>query len=235
MVLRGTNIHSIRMDGMNFPQVENVLIENNHIHDFSRSLESKDHADMIQFRTNKTDKPSRDIVIRDNLLNSGKGAYSQSIFMRNEEVDTGRSDTEMFYRNVTIENNMIINAHLHGITVGETDGLIIRRNTVVRNGRSEGKKKNPALWTPQIRVNKSSRNVLITRNITNKITGEVGQADWRVTKNYPVQDLARGKSGFYGQVFDHSVLNDPTRPEAFRPQKGGPLDGADLGARLPVF
>lgn len=235
VTVHGSDIHSIRMDGMNFAQVENVLIEKNHIHDFSRSLGSKDHADMIQFWTNKTEKPSRNIVIRDNLLNSGKGAYSQSIFMRNEEVDMDRSGEEMFYRNVTIENNIIINAHLHGITVGETDGLIIRNNTVVRNAKSEGKKKNPALWTPKILVSTASHDVLIVRNITSKITGEAGQADWLVEGNYLVQDHARNRAGFYGKVFDHSVLDDPTRPEAFQPKKGGPLDGKGLGARLPTF
>lgn len=235
VIVRGTDLHSIRMDGMNFAEVVNVLIEKNHIHDFARSLESKDHADMIQFWTNGTKTPSRDIVIRDNLLNSGQGWYTQSIFMRNDMVDRGLAGHEMFYRNITIENNLIINAHLHGITVGETDGLVIRDNTVVRNARSEGKKKNVALWTPQIRVSDKSRNVILSRNITSKITGPDGQPDWRVENNFFVQDHARGKAGFYGQVFDHSVLSDPSRPEAFLPKRGGPLDGANLGARQPIL
>lgn len=235
VIVRGTDMHTIRKDGMNFTEVTSVLIEKNHIHDFARSADSKDHADMIQFWTNQTQSPSRDIVIRDNLLNSGQGLYTQSIFMRNDQVDRGLAGYEMFYRNITIENNLIINAHLHGITVGETDGLIIRNNTVVRNSKSEGKKKNVALWVPQIRVNSASRSVLLSHNITSKIVGPDGQLDWRVEDNFFVQDRMRNKAGFYGQVFSPSVLSDPSRPEAFLPKKGGLLDGAKLGAQQPVL
>ena len=124
---------------MNFAQVERVRIEANHIHDFNRVLESPDHADMIQFWTNGTTSPSSDITIRGNILNSGAGWFTQSIFMRNELVDSGKAEAEMFYRNVIIEDNVIINAHLHGISVGETAGLKIANNTVIRNARSQGK------------------------------------------------------------------------------------------------
>ena len=230
VAVRGNDVHDIRMDGMNFAQVETVLIADNHIHDFKRSLESKDHADMIQFWTKGTIAPSRDIVIRDNVLNSGQGAYTQSIFMRNEIVDTGVAGREMFYDGVTIVDNVIINAHLHGITVGETDGLSIQNNTVVRNAQSKGKQENVALWVPQIRVAKSSTDVRIERNVTGKVSGATGQPDWTVAENLIVQDRARMEPGFYGTVFGTEALRDPTRPASFTPAPGGPLDGARIGA-----
>ena len=145
ITVQSNDVHDIRMDGMNFAQVESVLIADNHIYDFRRSLDSKDHADMIRFWTNGMTAPSRDIVIRDNILNSGQGAYTQSIFMRNDLVDRGLAGREMFNDGVTIVDDVIINAHLHGITVGETDGLRIQNNTVVRNARSEGEQENIAL------------------------------------------------------------------------------------------
>ena len=83
------DVHGLRMDGMDFAQVQRVVIEGNRIHDFLRSIASKDHADMIQFWTNGTDAPTSDVTIRGNLLNSGHGFWTQSIFMRNEEVDRG--------------------------------------------------------------------------------------------------------------------------------------------------
>ena len=73
VLVRDNDLHDIRMDGMNFAQVQRVTIENNHIHDFRRSLQSRDHADMIQFWTNGTTAPSHDIVIANNVLNSGGG------------------------------------------------------------------------------------------------------------------------------------------------------------------
>jgi hypothetical protein len=222
----GNDLHDLRMDGMNFAQVQAVRIEGNHIHDFNRSINSKDHADMIQFWTNGTDAPSTDIVIRGNLLASGRGAWTQSIFMRNEEVDTGRTGRGMFYRNILIEENVIANAHLHGITVGETDGLVIRQNTVLRNALSEGEDDNPPLWTPMIRVAEKARKVYITGNIVAKIAGYEGQTDWQVSDNLFVQDRTRMEAGFYDRVFTGS----PADPTTLRYRAGGPADGTGVGA-----
>ena len=88
---------------------------------------------MIQFWTSGTTSPSTNITIRGNILNSGAGDWTRSIFMRNEMVDLGLAGDEMFYQNILIENNVIYNAHAHGITVGETDGLTIRNNTILYN------------------------------------------------------------------------------------------------------
>ena len=80
------DVHSIRSDGFDFIEVNDVLIQGNYIHDFVANLESGDHADMIQFWTSGTDSPSTNIVIRGNVLDSGAGDWTQSIFMRNEVV-----------------------------------------------------------------------------------------------------------------------------------------------------
>ena len=130
VVIGGNNIHDIRKDGMNIIETQGIIIENNNIHDFKGLEDWTDHRDMIQFWTSGTDKPSTDIIIRNNLLDIGQGSYTQTIFMRNELVDTGRAGEEMFYQNVLIENNTIINHHTHGITVGETNGLVIQNNTL---------------------------------------------------------------------------------------------------------
>lgn len=235
IVVEGNDIHTIRVDGMNFAEVQNVRIQANHIHNFARSVKSKDHADMIQFWTRNTKKPSSNIIIRDNILNSGSGAYTQSIFMRNDQVDRGLAGSEMFYQDVTIENNLIINAHLHGITVGESKDLKIRNNTVVRNVRSQGNGGSDSLWTPQIRVAEAGRNVEISHNVTHRIHGVASQSDWSVDANYFVQDQARMQPGFYGQVFGVKVLRDPTRVSSFVPKPGGPIDGIDVGVQnLPL-
>lgn len=227
LVVRGNDIHSIRMDGMNFAQVQKVRIVGNHLRNFKRSLNSKDHADMIQFWTNGTDVPSSDIIIRDNILNSGNGYYTQSIFMRNDMVDRGLAGREMYYRNITIENNVILNAHLHGITVGETDGLIVRNNTVLHNRSSDGPKDNAGLWTPQIRVSPASENVRITQNITSVISGYEGQSDWLLSENLLVQDLNPKLPNFYDTHFLAARTGDPESllsfsylPESVISQKG---------------
>ena len=232
VTLRGNNIFGMRVDGLGFAQVERVVIEDNLIHDFTRPPEGKGtaavHTDMIQFWTNGTTQPSRDIVIRNNVLNSGAGLFTQSIYLRNDLVDRGLAGSEMFYRNITIEENVIINAHLHGITVGEVDGLIVRRNTVVRNARSQGKADNPPLWTPQIRVAETSTHVQINRNVTSKIAGYADQADWQVEGNVLIQDRAPRQPGYYDQMFVAARTGDPTKLASFGYLPGGPLDmGSD--------
>ena len=150
--IRANDIQAIRMDGMNFAAVNGILIEGNRIHDFKRSLASKDHADMIQFWTAGTKSPSKNITIRGNLFDSGIGAYTQTIFMRNELVDQKKAGAEMYYRDVLIEQNVIINAHLHGISLGETDGLTIRNNTLIHNTSSRAGQQPQTVDPPDQRV-----------------------------------------------------------------------------------
>jgi parallel beta-helix repeat protein len=224
------DLHGLRMDGMNFAQVSRVTIAENHIHDFARVLESADHADMIQFWTNGTTAPSTDITIRDNILNAGNGWYTQSIFMRNDLVDRDLAGPEMFYRNVTIANNVVINAHLHGITLGETEGVTITNNTVIRNARAQGREDNPGLWTPQIRVAPDSTGVVISNNVTSKVEGFEEQLDWTVNDNVFVQDRFPTEPFYYDTVFVAARGGDPSNLANFAYLPGGPLEGAKIGA-----
>lgn len=229
IVILQNDLHGLRSDGMNFAQVEDVLIEGNHLHDFDRALDSGDHPDMIQFWTNGTNTPSRNVTIRGNLLSSGQGAGTQSIFMRNDMVDRGLAGDEMFYRDITIEGNFIHNAHLHGITVGETDGLVVRGNTLVHNPAGAGARPEREVWRPRINISQAARNVVVTRNVTHGLSETPDRADWRVDNNLVVQDHSRLQGNFYGTVF---AGWDWQSPQAFAPRPGGPLDGTGIGASL---
>lgn len=226
----GNELHSIRMDGMNFAEVTDVLIEGNYIHDFSGSPNSGDHCDMIQFWTNGTDAPSTDIIIRGNVLDIGNGTTTQSIFMRNEEVDQGRAGSEMFYQNVLIEENVITNAHQHGITVGETDGLVIRQNSVLHadGGNQDGL--DDSVEIPRISVASGSTNVTVTGNATSNIAGLTDQTDWVVKQNAIVQDQNMLAPGYYGDVFVSSSLTAKDGLHQFVALPGGMVDMLGAGA-----
>ncbi|WP_417463033.1 right-handed parallel beta-helix repeat-containing protein, partial [Kordiimonas sp.] len=188
LLVAENDVSAIRSDGFDFIEVKSVLIEKNHIHDFSAPEGSSDHRDMIQFWTSGTDSPSVDVIIRDNILDIGTGAWAQSIFMRNEEVDLGRAGTEMYYQNILIENNTIYNGHLHGITVGETDGLTIRNNSVLQalgglNDLSGG------VSIPKINLKPGSTSVVIEGNVTSAISGFAAQSDWVVSSNAIIQPI----------------------------------------------
>ena len=230
VVVRGNDIHDIRMDGMNFAEIAGVLIEENYIHDFKGSANSLDHRDMIQFWTNGTDSPSTDITIRNNHLDIGNGTPTQSIFMRNDQVDRGLAGSEMFYRNVLIEDNVIINGHLHGITVGETAGLTIRSNTVLHADGGNVDGVDPGVEIPRINVSAASKTVVIANNAVADINGFSGQSGWTVIRNAFVQDQDPQGFGFYGDVFVASSMNAADGVHAFSALQGGMLDRLDAGA-----
>ena len=230
ITVRDNELHSLRMDGMNFSKVSGVLIENNHLHNFVRSADKADHADMIQFWTNGATEPSTDITIRGNILDVGEGNSTQSIFMRNEEVDRGRAGEEMFYRNILIEDNVIINGHLHGITVGETDGLVIRNNTVVSHVSGLDGTTLASVSIPRINLKADSVNVEVTGNITSAIGGWSGQDGWTVKNNAFVQNQDPFGPGFYGDVFVTSSMQVRDGAHGFLALPGGMIDLLGAGA-----
>lgn len=205
IVIAGNDIHSIRSDGMDFTDVQSVRIEDNYIHDFKGSPDSGDHMDMIQFWTSGTDEPSTNIIIRNNVLDIGDGHFTQSIFMRNEVVDQGLAGSEMFYQNVLIEENMILNGHSHGITVGETNGLTIRNNSVLSIDATDER----IFSIPAINVASTSTSVSIHQNAVGTINGYDGQAGWSLSDNAYVQNADPDAPGYYTDLFLESSLSGP--------------------------
>lgn len=229
VVISGNDIHGLRKDGLTLAQVQNLLVEGNYFHSFNRAPDAGDHADMIQLWTNKTDAPTDGVTVRDNVFNSGHGLWTQTIFMRNDLVDKGRAGKELFFRNIRIENNVIINAHIHGIYVGETDGLAILNNTLIRNSRSEAERFNEVWASPQIKVAERSRNVVIKRNAAFRFPRSEA-ADWSVRDNVSIQSERRMDAGFYGRVFENALAGDPLDLANFRYLATGPLSDGRVGA-----
>ncbi len=211
LVVRGNEVRDLRSDGFNFAQVNNVLIERNRFLAFRTSLATGDHPDMIQFWTNQTKAPSTDIVIRENYIDIGDGPWTQSIFMRNEEVDNGRAGPEMFYRNITIVGNFIRNSHLHGITVGETQGLTITNNTLIQAAASP---RVPHVTVPVINVKPTSQNVRIEGNVAARFP-EL-QIGWAFAGNVKIQRNFPRAKDFYNNVFVDALATGAAPPESFQ-------------------
>ena len=227
--LTNNNIHSIRSDGMDFVQVQKVLIEGNNFHDFRGAPGSADHSDFIQFWTSGTTVPSTNITIRNNVLNVGQGTWAESIFIRNEVVDQGQAGTSMYYKNILIENNTISNAHTHGITVGETDGLIIRNNVLEAAQLNTANAVNAAyikqfggptagILVPQIHLAAVSDNVTVTGNAYSgaswfsgpRFDGYTNQSDWKVAANTYYADKASIPAGSGASNSGGGVVTPPT-------------------------
>ena len=117
------NLHDIRSDGLDLSAVKGVLIDGNLFANFQRN--STDHPDAIQFQTINTTSPSSNIVIRNNVVQTGSGSGMQGIFMT-DQMGT------LPYQNVTINNNMVIGSNMpNGIMVSSANNLAVTNNTVV--------------------------------------------------------------------------------------------------------
>ena len=228
LVVQNNDVYDIRSDGFDFVNVDNTLIEQNYMHDFRIAPLSDDHPDMIQFWTAGTTSPSTNITISENFLNSGAGDWTQSIFMRNEAVDSQGAGYEMFYQNILIENNVIYNAHTHGITVGETDGLIIRNNTILHNADSAD---GGAVYIPTIHLADASLNVVVADNIAPALTFQ-SNANRLVENNLAVQRDNPNGANYYGDLFVNALANSAATLADLMAVPGGIIDQLNVGSSL---
>lgn len=185
--------HNMSSDGINLTEVDGVNIVNNHFHDFQKAPTSDAHMDFIQM-FNVGGEPSKNVVISGNIMNSGEGSATHSIFLRNEDADSNPGDTEAYYENFVITDNVIYNGHVHGITVGQTNGLLIENNTLLYNPdasyditREDGTVDSEA-FAPRINLfTGEMQDVTVQNNVTqteNSIAGD----SYSVKDNVVLQD-----------------------------------------------
>ncbi|MET0257815.1 MAG: right-handed parallel beta-helix repeat-containing protein, partial [Methylobacterium sp.] len=201
--IAGNDLHHMQADGMQFADVDKIVVDGNEIHDFLGSLFSINHNDMIQFFTSHTTSASDDIVIRNNVLDSGDGHWTQGIFMGNE--------LGIAYRDVLIENNTVFNNSFHGITVGVADGVTIRNNSILLNDDTlQTEFRNDNIY---IAIRPGSKDIVIENNITGKM--EIfSPAD--VHDNLTVNYNNPKAENYYAKVFDLSDRQDDTHVDGIR-------------------
>ena len=121
--VRNNNFHDLRSDGVDFAEVQNVLIDNNRFTNFFP--EGTAHPDAIQFWTRGTTKPSTDIVISNNVILQGEGRGTQGIFLSDK-------DGLLPFERVTITNNLVyVNDGHNGLHVFSGKSVVVQNNTVV--------------------------------------------------------------------------------------------------------
>jgi Ca2+-binding RTX toxin-like protein len=223
LILRGNEVHRMRADGLNLANVDGVVIEYNVFRDFFGNDLTKDHRDMIQFWTTGTTSPSTDILIRGNFFDSGDGIYTQSIFMRNQEVDSKGAGPAMYYQNVRIVDNLIYNGHHAGISVGETNGLLIDNNTILYNARNDS----PTAPIPILSVAYMSTNVVVSDNVAPGL--RASNPAFTLSNNVIVNVTNPAAANWYGRYFVNATAPDPTFADLQR-LPGGLLEQAGAGS-----
>ncbi|MEJ2003095.1 MAG: right-handed parallel beta-helix repeat-containing protein, partial [Maritimibacter sp.] len=237
VTIGNNDFNSLQGDPIQLGGVQGVDIMGNHIHDLLGSDHSLNHMDMIQLWSANTTLVSKDIHIADNIFDSGDGAATQSIWMRNERVDqSGGSDPDLYYSNIVIENNVIYNGHVHGIAVGETDGLVISNNTLITNTQSSfiaGNGTENTTTDPGIFVASSSTGVVITDNITSaEPTAPEGST---VSGNYIIDYINESAENYVGSVFMNAEDGGGLSLNDLLLNPDGPLGDAHIGAGASQF
>ncbi|WP_218961139.1 right-handed parallel beta-helix repeat-containing protein [Ruegeria sediminis] len=223
LILRGNNIYDVRSDGMAFGGISGLVVEANRLHNF-RGVQGRDHRDMLQIMRSSGLR-STDVVIRDNIFDIGRGDYTQTIFMGSSGKNM--NDPNMRHQNVAIENNVIYNAHVHGISVDGVDNLSIRRNTIIRVRRAEGGN----VSIPRINV-LSSKYVVIEKNVVSSIGGFENQRDWVVIENAFVQDESPSAQGYYDREFIYYATGPKNGYFEYGVRPGGRIHRLDAGSTL---
>lgn len=223
-------------DGIQGGGLQGVVISGNYMHDFFGSTQSINHSDMIQIWGAHTATPSRDVTISGNFLDSGNGAATQGIFIRNEDFASDRPSAG-YFENFTITDNVVHNGMVHGIQVSDVDGLTVQRNTVLWDEDATGQGRPGAAQVtaaPTIGV-KNVETLTLTDNIAGKysLPGLSDAAMAGVGDNVTL-DYVDSASAFY--AFAHFAnlqggADTDARDIAMRADS--PLLGV-AGARIPL-
>lgn len=221
----GNNIHTIRSDGISLGEVQNVLIENNYIHDFGGLAGSGDHRDMIQIQR-VSGTGSSDIYIRNNVLDIGAGDYAQGIWAG---ADKGNiSDPTHWNYNIVVENNVLYNAHANGIALHMTDGATISNNTVIAVPTQQ----TGGVTIPKIILAVGSQNITITDNVAPAIVGYIGQSHFNVQNNVITQNTDPSAAGYYDTQFVYHATSAADGYNQYGVIPGSAVDLQNAGSSL---
>lgn len=202
VIVAGNTISQTR-EGVNIGTVKGGLFENNLITDL-RSIEG-DHSDAFQIQNGGLGGGSaEDIVFRNNVMIQKDGPAFQGIFIRSERNLEG-----IHHKNITIENNYYSGSMRNGIAISNTDGVLIRENTVRYSGTGGLV---PAIFTMDIQGGLVENN--IATMLINVPNSDSSKLTWR--NNIDVMDPKTGVG------VAESAL--------FAPTKAGVIDLAALGA-----
>lgn len=135
-VISGNEFRTLQGDGIRGAGLRNVEVVGNTMHDFLGSDQLVNHSDLIQIFGRNAETLTENIVIAGNVLMASGLGGSQSIFIRNEEFGTPDDPTGGRYRNITVTDNLIYNAHTWGIYVADTDGVRVENNTALWNAEA---------------------------------------------------------------------------------------------------
>jgi hypothetical protein len=164
----GNDITAIQGDGIRLVGVEDVLIADNVLHDFSATPNEFTHSDFIQMWSRNTEIVSRDVTITGNVFDTGNGVAVQGIWLGNPAYISG--DTDHVYENIIIVDNLIYTGAANGIGVIGADNVVIEDNTLLWNRSAVTvKAEGDTSFFPRIRLHEDITGARVSGNLTTRI------------------------------------------------------------------
>lgn len=120
----GNTVTQVR-EGLSISSMTRGVFENNYMADWQANYAAGEHPDMFQVHSGGTATASSELIFRDNVMLPGDNAVG-GIFIRSEAVGRGER-----HENILIENNYYEGAYRNAISVGNSDAVTIRNNSVV--------------------------------------------------------------------------------------------------------
>ena len=174
VVLRDSEITGLQGDAIRIAGMQDMLVENNHLHSMLGTSQNVNHSDMIQFWGTNIKQNTERVTIRENVLNTADGPSYQMIFGGNED----KRENGFVFEDITVERNVLYGAHHNMIVLGDTKRTVVRDNTVLFNsdtrqileGGGDGGQANGAISIP------GGRGEVIEGNLATWIrTGKAGE------------------------------------------------------------
>ncbi len=145
----GSHFTDLLKDGIILSGSNNIVIRENACTDFQRIEGLNAHPDCIQLQAGSNAVANTNVLIADNSILMLDGERAQGIFIKSRFASAP-------HQQITVENNLIRQAHHLGIYAENVDDLIIRGNDILPAFNS--------VDTPRILVRDPSSNVLIEEN-----------------------------------------------------------------------
>ncbi len=172
--IKNNNFRGMSNDGMIVGGLIGAEISGNDFRNFKSNPNTK-HKDGIQFNTSDSIAPSRNVLIKDNVIVNPE--QSHGIFFGN---GLAHKKATAYYQDITIADNYLNTAQKLGITIEHGWKIKIQNNTVVQN--TDMYKGGDQINIPVINVSSSSMHVTITGNTVPSVPN-AANGTWTVSGN----------------------------------------------------
>lgn len=130
IVFAGNAITEVR-EGVNISGTSGALFDRNTVINMQPDYAAGDHPDAFQVQAGGANGISRDLAFRNNVIIEGTSGPVGGIFIRSEKAALG-----LEHSNISIQNNYYQGTYRHGISVGDTNGLVVTGNTVIDSAKA---------------------------------------------------------------------------------------------------